>query len=254
MDLGLKGKVALVTGSTKGIGRATAEAFAAEGAHVGVCARNADEVASTVAALKAMGVNAFGQAFDVADGDALKGWFEACAKELGGVDIFISNVSGGGGMEGEASWRKNFETDVLPSVRGAEAAIALMAARGGGAIVFISTTAAVETFLAPQAYNAMKAALITYSKQLSQAVAGNGIRVNTVSPGPIYVKGGAWNWIEGAMPDLYKGTVAQQPMGGRLGAPEEVAKAVVFLASPASSWTSGVNLIVDGGFTKRVQF
>jgi NAD(P)-dependent dehydrogenase (short-subunit alcohol dehydrogenase family) len=116
-----------------------------------------------------------------------------------------------------------------------------------------SSTAAVETFIMPQAYNAIKAALITYASQLSQALAPKGIRVNTVSPGPIEFAGGNWEMIKGAMPDFYNGIKAQMPMG-RLGAPDEVARSAVFLASPASSYSTGVNLIIDGGYTKRVQF
>jgi NAD(P)-dependent dehydrogenase (short-subunit alcohol dehydrogenase family) len=122
-----------------------------------------------------------------------------------------------------------------------------------GAIVIISTTAAVETFVAPQAYNALKAALVTYAKQLCEAVAPQGVRVNTVSPGPITFKGGAWETIETHMPDFHASVLAQAP-SGRFGRPEEVANAVVFLASPVASHISGVNLVVDGGFTKRVQF
>ena len=120
-------------------------------------------------------------------------------------------------------------------------------------VVFLGTTAAVETFMAPMAYNALKAGLITYAKQLSQEFMKKGIRVNVVSPGPIKFAGGAWDHIEQQMPDLYAAHVAQQP-SGRLGAPEEVARAVTFLASPAASWITGVNLVVDGGYTKRVQF
>jgi NAD(P)-dependent dehydrogenase (short-subunit alcohol dehydrogenase family) len=105
----------------------------------------------------------------------------------------------------------------------------------------------------PQAYNAIKAALITYASQLSQSLAAKGIRVNTVSPGPIEFPTGNWAMIKNAMPDFYNGILAQMPTG-RLGGPEEVARSVVFLASPASSYTTGANLIIDGGFTKRVQF
>lgn len=253
MDLKLKGKTALVTGSTKGIGRRIADLLADEGANVGICARNAEEVAATVKALEAKGVKAFGQTVDVGDKDALLGWINAASDALGGLDVFVSNVSAGGGMEGDASWQKNFDYDLMPTVRGVEAASALMEKKGGGSIVLISSTAAIETFIAPQAYNAIKAALITYAKQLSQALAAKNIRVNTVSPGPIYFAGGAWAWIESEMPDLYKGTLAQQP-NGRMGTPEEVASAVAFLAGEASSWITGVNLVVDGGFTKRVQF
>ena len=117
----------------------------------------------------------------------------------------------------------------------------------------MSSTAAVETFFSPQAFNALKAALITYGSQLSQSLAPKGIRVNTVSPGPIEYPTGNWAAIKANMADFYNATVAQMPMG-RLGAPDEVAKAVVFLASSASSYTTGTNLIVDGGYTKRVQF
>jgi NAD(P)-dependent dehydrogenase (short-subunit alcohol dehydrogenase family) len=116
-----------------------------------------------------------------------------------------------------------------------------------------ASTAAVETFLAPMAYNAIKAALITYAKQLSQTTFRNNVRVNTVSPGPIYFEGGSWEAIRADNERLYNSTVAQQP-SGRMGTPEEVARCVAFLASPAASWVNGVNLIVDGGFTKRVQF
>ena len=116
----------------------------------------------------------------------------------------------------------------------------------------ISSTAAVETFIAPQPYNAIKAALITHAKQLSQALAADGIRVNCVSPGPVYFPGGAWEYIQNNMADLYNSTLAQIPRGS-MGTPAEVANAVVFLASPAASLITGVNLIADGGFTKRVQ-
>jgi 3-oxoacyl-[acyl-carrier protein] reductase len=122
-----------------------------------------------------------------------------------------------------------------------------------GSIIFMSSTAAVETFLAPQAFNAIKAAMITYGSQLSQALAPQGIRVNCVSPGPIEYPTGNWEAIKASMKDFYAGILAQMPMG-RLGEPQEVANSIVFLSSPASPYTTGANLIIDGGFTKRVQF
>jgi NAD(P)-dependent dehydrogenase (short-subunit alcohol dehydrogenase family) len=141
----------------------------------------------------------------------------------------------------------------MAAVKGIETLTPALEASGAGSIIVMSSTAAVETFIMPQAYNAIKAALITYASQLSQALAPKGIRVNTVSPGPIEFPGGSWDMIQGAMPDFYKGIKAQIPMG-RLGAPDEVARSVVFIASPASCYTTGVNLVIDGGFTKRVQF
>ena len=251
MDLGLKGKKAVVTGGTRGIGRAIAEALAAEGADVAVCARHANEVDETVAALKARGVNACGAAVDISQGEAYQAWIAAAAAELGGIDIFVANVSAGGGM-GEDAWRANFETDLLGTTRGIDAALPALKASGAGSIVVISSTAAVETFIAPQPYNAIKAALITHAKQLSQALATDGIRVNCVSPGPVYFPGGAWEYIQNNVAELHASTMAQIPRGS-MGTPAEVANAVVFLASPAASLITGVNLIADGGFTKRVQ-
>lgn len=130
----------------------------------------------------------------------------------------------------------------MPSLQASDAA----------SITIIGTTAAVEDFLGPQTYNAMKAALIVHSQGLAQALAGSGVRVNCVSPGPIMIEGGAWDFIKNNMADIYNGTLANQP-SGRMGSADEVANAVGFLASPAASWVTGVNLVVDGGFTKRVQ-
>ena len=185
--------------------------------------------------------------------DDYKAWLNNTIDQLGGVDILVPMQSSGGGTDSEKNWYNNFEVDLMGSVRAVEIALPHMVKAGGGAIVFVSTTAALETFAAPQAYNALKAALITYGKQLSQAHGKENIRVNIVSPGPVEFEGGNWEMIKGAMEKFYNATLRQQP-SGRLGAPEEIARAVVFLASPAASWVNGSNLVVDGGFTKRVGF
>lgn len=253
MDLGLKGRKAIITGSTRGIGRAIAEQLAAEGVDVAIGAR--DEAATREAgeAIRSThGCKVFAKPVNVKDADAYKAWLTEAAEELGGVDIFVPNVSGGGGMDSEKNWWRNFEIDVLHTVRGCETLLPQLKASDAGSIVIIGSTNAVETFMGPMAYNAMKAALITYAKQLSQFVAKRGVRVNVVSPGPIYFEGGAWEMIKGAVPKMYESTLEQIPTG-RMGTPEEVARVVTFLASPAASLVTGVNLVADNGFTKRVQ-
>ena len=253
MDLGLRGKKAIVTGATKGIGRAIVELFAAEGVDIGLCARTEDEVESAVRALKLRGVNAVGEALNVRDGEAYKAWLERTATALGGCDIFVPNVSAGGGFDSEKNWIRNFEVDVLHTVRGCEALMPHLEKSGSGSIVIISSTNALETFGVPQGFNAMKAALVTYSKQLSQHVGKRGVRVNSISPGPIYFEGGAWELIKGTMAKLFDYALKQIP-SGRMGTPEEVARIVAFVASPAGSLITGSNIVADNGFTKRVQF
>ena len=252
MDLGLKGKRAIITGATRGIGRAIAERLAEEGVKVAVCARDDEAVSETVAAINDAGGTAIGSACNVKDADAYAGWLDTTAKELGGLDIFVPNVSGGGGMDSEKNWWRNFEIDVLHTVRGCEALLPTLKESDDAAIVIIGSTNAVEFFGGPMAYNAMKAALINYGSQLSQFVRAEGVRVNSVSPGPIYFDGGAWEMIKGTMPKFYESTVRKIP-AGRMGTPEEVANVVAFLASPAASLVTGINLIADNGYTKRVQ-
>jgi 3-oxoacyl-[acyl-carrier protein] reductase len=252
MDLQLKGQVALVTGGTKGIGRAIAETFASEGVNVAICARKADEVKAAVEALQKKGVKAFGKAVDVGNGDQLKGWINEAAAALGGVDILVSNVSGGN-APGEAGWRSNFEHDMLGAVRSVEASLPYLSKSKNGNIVMISTTAALEKFISAGPYNAMKAALLNYSGALSQDLAPKGIRVNAVSPGPIMIEGGAWDMIKKGMAPFYEATLAQVPMG-RMGTADEVAAQVVFLTSPRAGFTTGTNVVIDGGITKRIQY
>ena len=253
MDLGLRGKKAIVTGATKGIGRQIVELLAAEGCDVALCARSEDEVDEAVRSLKARGVTVVGGAVNVRDGEAYRAWLEKAVAELGGCDIFVPNVSAGGGMDSEKNWWKNFEVDVLHTVRGCETLMPQLEKSGHGSIVMISSTNAVETFYVPMAYNGMKAALITYSKQLSQFVGRKNVRVNSVCPGPIYFEGGAWEMIKSTNQKMYDATLRAMP-NGRFGSPEEIARVVAFLASPAASIITGANVVADNGYTKRVQF
>ena len=253
MDLGLRGKKAIVTGATRGIGRAIIEALAAEGCDIGFCARNEDEVLEATTALRLKGVNVIGSVVNVRDGDAYKAWLEKTATDLGGCDVFVPCVSAGAGMDSEKNWWKCFEVDVLHTVRGCETLMERLKASGQGAIVIISSTNAIEVFGGPMAYNAMKAGLITYGKQLSAFVGKNNVRVNTVTPGPIYFEGGAWEMIKGTSAKFYESTLRQIP-SGRMGSPEEVARVVTFLASPAASLVTGANVVADNGYTKGVRY
>lgn len=252
MDLGLAGKKALITGATRGIGRAIANLLAAEGVDLAICSRNQAEVDSAVSELSAKGVKVTGAVVDVADKAAYQGWIASAAGELGGLDIFVPNVSAGGGDMSEQGWLNNFNVDLMGTTRGVEAALPFLQKSSSASVVVISSTAGVETFMGPQPYNAIKGALVIHAKQLSQALAPAGVRVNCVSPGPVFIEGGAWDYIKANMTELYDSTLSQIPQG-HMGSAEEVANAVVFLASPAASLITGVNLVADGGFTKRVQ-
>jgi 3-oxoacyl-[acyl-carrier protein] reductase len=251
MDLGLKGKKAIVTGGTKGIGRAVADLFADEGADVAVCARDADGVKATVAALAVKGVKSWGDALDVADGAALAAWVKGAAAALGGVDVLIANVSALAVGDTAETWEKTFRVDMMHTVNAVQAALPFLEQSSAAAIVVISSVSGFEIDFAAGSYGAFKAALIHYAKGLSQQLIKKGIRVNTVSPGNTYFEGGIWQNIERNIPDLYRTALALNPTG-RMGKPEEMARSVVFLASPASSFTTGTNLVVDGALTKRV--
>lgn len=255
MDLGLQGRKAVVTGGTRGIGRAIAETLAAEGCSVGLCARNAGQVEEAVAALKAGGATATGASVDVADGAALKSWIDSVADEFGGLDILVANVSAlaAAGAMAEEAWRAALEIDILGTIRSIDAALPHIEKSDAGAVVAISSVSALQYFGGPRAYNSMKAALINHMSNMAHTLAPKNIRVNTVSPGTIYFEGGVWHQREQQVPEVYKGALAANPMG-RMGRPQEVANATVFLASPAASFITGANMIVDGGMTQYVQY
>lgn len=251
MDLELKGKNVLVTGGSKGIGRAVASLFAKEGANVAICARNADEVAGVVAALAGTGVKSWGCAVDVADPAALKAWVDEAAAQFGGIDALVCNVSALAVGDSAETWERSFRVDMMHTVNSVAAALPYIERSKSGSIVVISSVSGFEIDFAAGSYGSFKAALIHYAKGLSHQLSGKGIRVNTVSPGNTYFEGGIWQNIERNMPDLFKTAMSLNPTA-RMGTAEEVAAGVVFLTSPVASRISGTNLIIDGALTKAV--
>ena len=252
MDLGLQGLRALVTGGTKGIGRAIAETLAREGADVAICARNAGEVEAAVEALSKLGVKAFGQPADVGDATALAAWVDASRAALGGIDIVVANVSALAIPDDEAGWQRGFEVDLMGTVRLVGAAMPSLEQSSHGAIVTISSVSGREIDFAAGPYGAFKAAIVHYTQGLAHRLAAKRIRANSVSPGNTYFPGGVWEQIEHGNPKLFGEALALNPTG-RMGTPQEMANAVAFLASPAASFITGTNLVVDGALTRGVQ-
>lgn len=253
MDLGLKGLNALVTGGSKGIGRRAADIFAEEGANVAICARNKNEVDAAVADLGKKKVKSFGQAIDVGNKPELEGWIAASAKALGGIDILVANVSALAVDQSEEAWQKQFQIDMLHTVRAVNAALPHLEKSKAPAIVVVSSVSGREVDFTGPAYGAFKAALIHYAQRMAFELAPKMIRVNAVSPGNTYFAGGVWEHIEKNIPDLFEKALALNPTG-RMATPEEIGRGIVFLASPASSFTTGTNLVIDGALTKGVQF
>lgn len=249
MDLGLAGKKALVTGGSRGIGRSIVEVLLQEGASVAFCARGEEGVQEAKAELEKLGT-VYAAAADMADGDAVKKFVADATEALGGLDIIVHNTSAMVG-QGDEAWVNSFNVDVMAGVRAVEAAMPSLEASDAASVVFIGTTASMEAFGQPGSYGPMKAAMRAYTNELGQALAPKGIRVNCVSPGSIYFEGGAWDNVQQHMPDFYKTVLATIPMG-RYGGPEEVARVVAFVASPAGSWVTGTNIPVDGGQHKGV--
>jgi 3-oxoacyl-[acyl-carrier protein] reductase len=254
MDLGLRGKRAIVTGGTRGIGRKIVELLVAEGCAVGLCARDPAQVDETVAALANDASAVIGGAVDVTDDAGLRQWISDTATSLGGLDILIPNASALVSSASVDDWRLGLEVDVLGAVRAVEAAMPFLERSDAASIVGIASTAAINVSgTQVRAYTGHKAALISYMSSLSTVHGSNGVRANTVSPGAIYFAGGVWDVRKRETPEVYAAAAARSPFK-RLGLPEEVANAVVFLASPAASFISGTNLIVDGAATTRIQF
>jgi 3-oxoacyl-[acyl-carrier protein] reductase len=249
MDLGLMGKVAMVTGASKGLGRAMARALGAEGVKLSICARTPETLESAANELRGAGYDVLATAADVTNAAQMEHWVEETARKFGGVDILINNAGGArvGALNelSEEAWRESFELNFFSAVRLTRLAADKMQPRGGGSIINISSIYGRESG-GPLTYNSSKAAMISFTKMLARELGAKGVRVNSIAPGSIIYPGGSWERRFKENPAFEKDFISHETPAGRLGKPDEVAYAVVMMASPRASWINGACLPVDG--------
>jgi 3-oxoacyl-[acyl-carrier protein] reductase len=253
MDLGLSGKVALVTGASRGIGRAIALGLAAEGARVVMCARNAADLETAVREARARGAAetaAVGVPADVTTPAGVAALVDTALGAYGGIDVVVNNVGGSGARDfastDDADLQSVLERNLFPALRVSRAALPHLTARGGGAIILIASVFGREAGGGPS-YNAAKAAEISLAKAMARDLAVTGIRVVSVAPGSILFPGGGWDRRQKADPEGIAAFVKREIPWGRFGTPEEVADVVTFLCSARAAWITGACVPVDGG-------
>jgi len=252
MDLELAGKVALVTGASRGIGRAIAEGLAAEGVRLVIAARGAEALDETQRALEATGADVLAVSADVGDDASVEALVEKAQARFGKIDILISNASALAVSGDRASWDASLNVDVMGAVRLVEAVLPMMKANGGGSILLVSSVSGIEAAPMPDfGYTAAKAALNAFAKKLAVVEGSHGIRANALLPGSTEFPGGGWEMMRDNNPSIYE-MVRQSVPAGRLGTPKEVADAAVWLVSPRARWVNGAALVVDGGQSKAI--
>ncbi|MCU1406090.1 MAG: 3-ketoacyl-ACP reductase [Glaciihabitans sp.] len=252
MDLRIQGKTALVAGGTKGIGKAIVATFVAEGANVGFCARNADEVAAIEASFADAEPTVVGTVLDVADAAALTAWVDDSAVTFGGIDMIVANVSALAIPDTAENWQASIAVDLMGTVNLVTASLPYLRSSESPSIIAISSVSGREVDFASGPYGTIKTALVGYIAGVAFQLAGEGIRANTVSPGNTYEEGGVWASIESGNPELFSSVMAANPTG-RMGTTQEIANGVVFLSSPVSSRTTGANLLIDGAVSRGIQ-
>ncbi|EMC91857.1 hypothetical protein BAUCODRAFT_39002 [Baudoinia panamericana UAMH 10762] len=254
MHLGLEGKVVLITGGTKGIGRSMVKAFLEEGAIVHFCSRTKADIDNANSNLTKQfpSTKAIGTVVDVSNIDQLRSWVSSCATESGRIDVVVPNVSCFAMQNTAEDWQAAFQTDMFSLWSMIDAALPHLEKTKGNVVTISSVSGRDIDLTAPSPYGAIKAAVVHYTAQLAHQMAPKGVRANTCSPGNIYIEDGVWGQMERAHPEVFKGQMDLNPMG-RMGKPEEIADAVLFLASQRASFVSGVNFVVDGSLCTGVQ-